>query len=140
MPYEDITSYLEKESGKAVPILVENAYLMNPIFHYYKGDGFLYELRENNVSVVPVDHKDSLSHILSMKNVPDDRLILVTYTNAEKAMKEEILSKYILVKQKEFSGYGEEGQVRKVSISFYEENTWKDTRVMRQEGMRERAT
>jgi hypothetical protein len=119
MPYENIASYLEKESGKAVPILVESTYLMNPIFHYYKGDGVLYELRENNVSVIPIEHKDTFSHILSSNNDIEDSLILVTYTNAVRKINEEISSKYVFKKQKEFIGYGEEGQMRKVTISFY---------------------
>ncbi len=131
MPYENIASYLEKESGKAVPILVESTYLMNPIFHYYKGDGFLYELRENNVSVIPVDHKDNLSHILSIINGLEDRLILVTYTNAGRKIKEEISSKYIFEKQKEFIGYGEEGQVQKVTISFYKEIKLNNTTIIK---------
>ena len=122
MPFEYIASYLEKESGKAVPILVESTYLMNPIFHYYKGDGVLYELRDNNVSVIPADHKDNLNHILSSKIGIEDRLILVTYTNAGIKMREEILSKYNVEKEKEFIGYGEEGQTRKVTISFYKGN------------------
>jgi len=121
MPFENIASYLEKESGKAVPILVESTYLMNPIFHYYQGDGVLYELRENNVSVIPADHKDNLSKFISRKNNREARLILVTYTNVGIKMKEEISSRYNLEKQKDFFGYGEEGQTRKVTISFYKD-------------------
>jgi hypothetical protein len=123
MPYENIAGYLERETGKAVPILVENTYLMNPIFHYYKGDGFLYELEENNVSVIPADHKDNISHILSRKNSFEDRLVLVTYTSAEKKMKEEVESGYVFEKQNEFVGYGEEGQMRKVIVSFFKKKT-----------------
>lgn len=123
MPFENIAHYLENESGKSVPILVENTYLMNPIFHYYKGDGVLYELRENNVSIIPVDHKYNIPHILSNINGTGDRLILVTYTNAKRKMNEEISSKYTFEKQKEFIGYGEEGQKRKVTISFYKEKS-----------------
>ena len=121
MPYENIASYLGQESGKDVPILVESTYLMNPIFHYYKGNGVLYELKENNVSVVPAVNKDNIPHILSMNNSIGERLILVTYTDAGKIMKEEIESRYIFDKQKEFIGYGEEGQMRKVIVSFYKE-------------------
>jgi len=131
MPYENIASYLEIESGRGVPILVESTYLMNPLFHYYKGSGILYELRENNVSVVPANHKTNLSQILSSEDRLEERFLLVTYTIVGRKMKEEISSKYIVEKQKEYTGCGEEGQIRKVIITFYKGKKLDDTAAIR---------
>lgn len=122
MPYEQIASYLESESEPNMPILVEKTYIMNPIFFYYKGKGFLYELEENNTSIVPASHKCAFSQILSQIMHGGDWLILVTYTPDEKKIQSELFSSYHVVKQKEFFGYGEEGQIRKVSICFYQKN------------------
>jgi uncharacterized membrane protein len=122
MPYEQIASYLESESEDGIPILVENTYLMNPLFFYYKGKGFLYELWESNISVVSDSNKGSLSQI----EKGGDRLILVTYTpSGQREIQSKLSSTYRVAKRKEFFGYGEDlpgQQLRKVSIFFYEKN------------------
>lgn len=119
MPYERIALYLEKESDVGTPILVENTYLANPIYHYFKGKGFLYELDENNVSVVPANHKGNITDILDQAGNNGDRLVLVTYTSAEENIRNELSSRYRYVRKTEFFGFGEEGQTRNVHVLFF---------------------
>ena len=117
MPFEQISKYLERESESGDPILVENSWLSNPIFHYYKGKGNLYELRESNVSIVPVSNKMNLSRIHSQKRESGSRLILVTYQpESAEEFRGELFSTYRYVKVDRFSGYGEQGQREYVDI------------------------
>jgi hypothetical protein len=117
MPFEQITKYLEHESESGDPILVENSWLANSLFHYYKGKGTLYELRESNVSVVPISNKMNLSQIHSLKRESGSRLISVTYQPESAAeIRGELFSTYRFVKLNRFFGYGEQGQREYVDI------------------------
>ena len=122
MPFEQITKYLERESESGDPILVENSWLANPLFHYYKGKGNLYELQESNVSIVPVSNKMNLSRIHSQKRESGSRLILVTYqTDWADEIRGELFSSYRFVKLNRFFGYGEQGQREYVDMFVFKE-------------------
>jgi mannosyltransferase len=117
MPFEQITEYLENESESGDPILVENSWLANSLFHYYKGKGALYELAESNVSVVPVSHKKNLASILDQKRESGNRLILVTYQpETADEIRGELFPMYRFAKLNRFFGYGEQGQREFVDI------------------------
>lgn len=117
MPFEQIAKYLERESGNGDQILVENSWLANSLFHYYRGKGILYELKETNVSVVPVSHKMNLSEIHSQKRESGNQLILVTYQpESAEEIRGELFSTYRFVKLNRFFGDGEQGQREYVDI------------------------
>jgi uncharacterized membrane protein len=122
MPFEEIVSYLEKESEGGIPILVQNNYLMNSIFFYYNRKEFLYQLHEeSNTSLIPVSQIGSVSEILTRIGRNYNKLIVATYIPSRRIeIHSELSPTYRVVKEKEFFGYGEEGQRRKVSIFFYE--------------------
>lgn len=120
MPFEKVSEYLSKVPENEGPILVVDSYLINPLILYYKGKGGLYELSDSNISVVPVAQKGVPLQILSSTGGKGGRLIFVTYPSADMGIRAELFSKYRIVKQEDFFGHGEEGQVRGVRIIFYE--------------------
>jgi len=121
MPYEAVASYLESHSDRSTLLLVENSYLMTPVFYYYEGDAFIYGFNFIDfLSVTPEDHVGPLEDVLPGLDRSGAPVLVVSYVVGEERVRAKLPAAYQLVHRKRFPGLGEERKTRDVWVSTFD--------------------
>ena len=123
LPFELIANYLEKHSSKQELIVAQNYYLANSLYNYYEGDGVIYQMGHEHISILPDSRKIEASADALLKLTKSEtRFLFVTYLHLDDDFRDQLLAQYHVISQESFTGHTENWlrSMQPITVTIYE--------------------